>query len=82
MDPCDCLSGFRFPAGSRDSPLPRKVHTGSGAHPASCPMGIVDYGLTVNRPERQAGPSAGIYNERVTPLHALTVSRETTSPVI
>ena len=43
MNTCHCLSGVRFPAGSRESPLPQKVHTGSGTHPASCPMDIVDY---------------------------------------
>jgi hypothetical protein len=69
MNPCGYLSGVRFPAGSRDSPLPQKVRTGSGAHPASCPMGILDKFLTVNRPGRQAGPSAGNKNERVGPLH-------------
>ena len=74
MDPCDCLSGVRFPAGSRDSPLPQKVHTGSGAHPASCPMGIVDYCLAVNRPERQPGPSAGINIKRARPIHALKIA--------
>jgi hypothetical protein len=30
----------RFPAGAGNFSLSRRVQNGSGAHPASCPMGI------------------------------------------
>jgi hypothetical protein len=35
----DRAIGVRFPAGAKDFPTILCVQTGSGAHPASCPMG-------------------------------------------
>jgi hypothetical protein len=35
----DRAIGVRFPAGAKDFSSILCVHTGSGAHPASCPMG-------------------------------------------
>jgi hypothetical protein len=35
----DRAIGVRFPAGAKDLSFSLCVHTGSGAHPASCPMG-------------------------------------------
>jgi hypothetical protein len=35
----DRAIGVRFPAGAKDFSCSLCVHTGSGAHPASCPMG-------------------------------------------
>jgi hypothetical protein len=36
-------TGFRFPARARDFSLFHSVQTGSVAHPASYPMGTVDF---------------------------------------
>jgi hypothetical protein len=36
----DRAIGVRSPAGAKDSSYSLFVHTGSGAHPASCTMGI------------------------------------------
>jgi hypothetical protein len=36
----DRVIGVRSPAGAEDFPSSLCVQTGSGAHPASCPMGI------------------------------------------
>jgi hypothetical protein len=33
------MIGVRFPAGTENFPLRHRIHTGSEAHPASCPMG-------------------------------------------
>jgi hypothetical protein len=54
-------SRVRFPAGAGNFSLNHRVQNGSGAHPASYPMGIVDSFLGVKRPGREAdhsGPSS------------------------
>jgi hypothetical protein len=45
---------IRFPTGARDFSLLRNVHTGSGAHPASYPMGSVGCFPGVKRQGREA----------------------------
>jgi len=35
----DRMIGFRFPAGAGNFSLPYRIQTGSGAYPASYPMG-------------------------------------------
>jgi hypothetical protein len=35
-----CTAGVQFLAEAKDMSLFRSIQTGSGAHPASCPMGI------------------------------------------
>jgi hypothetical protein len=49
------MAGVRFPAGARDFSILHSVHTGSGAHPASYPMG--DLSLGVKRPGRETNHS-------------------------
>jgi hypothetical protein len=50
-------SRFRFPAGARNFSLHHRIQNGSGAHPASCPMGIKALSLGVKQPGREADNS-------------------------
>jgi hypothetical protein len=47
-------SRFRFPAGAGNFSLHHRVQNGSGAHPASYPMGTRGSFSGVKRPEREA----------------------------
>jgi hypothetical protein len=47
-------SRVQFPAGVGNFSLHRRVQNGSGAHPASYPMGIRSFSLGVKRPGRKA----------------------------
>jgi hypothetical protein len=46
-----------IPAGTRHSYRLQRIQTGSGAHPASCSMGIKPFFPGVKRPEREADHS-------------------------
>jgi hypothetical protein len=50
-------SGFRFPAGAGNFSLHHRLQNGSGAHPASYPMGTRGLSLGVKRPGREADHS-------------------------
>jgi hypothetical protein len=50
-------SRVRFPAEAGNFSLHHRVQNGSGAHPASYPMGTRDLSLRVERPEREADHS-------------------------
>jgi hypothetical protein len=50
-------SGVQFPAGAGNVSLNHCVQNGSGAHPASYPMGTRGSFLGVKRPEREADHS-------------------------
>jgi hypothetical protein len=50
-------SRVRFPAGAGNFSLHHRVQNGSGAHPASYPMGTRCYSLGVKRPGREADHS-------------------------
>jgi hypothetical protein len=52
--PGDWTSGVRFLAGAGKFSLRHRVQTGSGAHPASYPMGTRDLSLVVKRPDHEA----------------------------
>jgi hypothetical protein len=47
-------STVRFQAGAGNFSLHRRVQNGSGAHPASYPMGTRGFSLGVKRPGREA----------------------------
>jgi hypothetical protein len=47
-------SRIRFPAGAGNFSLHHRVQKGSGAHPASYPMGTRDSFLGIKRPGREA----------------------------
>jgi hypothetical protein len=67
-------SRVRFPAGTRNFPLHHRVQNGSGAHPASYPMGTRGSSPGVKRPGRKADhlpPSSAEVKEWVEPyLHS------------
>jgi hypothetical protein len=50
-------SRVRFPAGAGNFSLHHRVQNGSGAHPASYPMGIGALSLGAKRPGREADHS-------------------------
>jgi hypothetical protein len=50
-------SRVRFPAGAGNFSLRHRVQNGSGAHPASYPMGTRALSLGVRRPGREADHS-------------------------
>jgi hypothetical protein len=50
-------SRVRFPAGAGNFSLHHRVQNGSGAHPASYPMGTGGFSLEVKRPRREADHS-------------------------
>jgi hypothetical protein len=50
-------SGVRFPAGAENFSVNHRVQNGSGAHPASYPMGTRGSFLGVKRPGREADHS-------------------------
>jgi hypothetical protein len=47
-------STVRFPAGARNFSLHQSVQKGSGAHPASYPIGNSDFSLEIKQPRREA----------------------------
>jgi hypothetical protein len=51
-------SRFRFPAGAGNFSLHHRVQNGSGAHPASYPMGIRGSFLGIKRPGRETDHSS------------------------
>jgi hypothetical protein len=53
----DRMIGVRFPAGAGNFSLRPRVQTGSGAHPASYPVGNRGSFLGVKRPRREADHS-------------------------
>jgi hypothetical protein len=53
----DRCSRVRFPTGAGNFSLHHRVQNGSGAHPASCPMGTRGSFPGVKRPEREADHS-------------------------
>jgi hypothetical protein len=57
----DRAIGVRLPAGAKDSSCSLCVQTGSGAHPASCPMGI-------GGPFPGGKSAAGAWRWRLTPI--------------
>jgi hypothetical protein len=56
-------SGVRFPAGAGNSSLRHRVQNGSGAHPASYPMGTGALSLGIKRPGRAADHSPPFSDE-------------------
>jgi hypothetical protein len=51
------MIGARFPAGAENFSLPHRVQTGSGAHPASHPMGSGALSLWIKWPGSEADHS-------------------------
>jgi hypothetical protein len=73
-------SGVRFPGGAGNFSPHHCVQTGSGAHPASYPMGTRDSFPGVKRPEREADQSLpssaevkNAWSYTSTPQYAFTV---------
>jgi hypothetical protein len=63
------MTGIRFPTGAGNCSLLHHVQTGSGAHPASCPMGTRGY-----FPGNKAAGSQGL--KLTTHLHLVPRSKE------
>ena len=51
------MAGVGLPAPARKYSVLHSVHTGSGAHPTSCPMGAGSVSQGVKRPGREADRS-------------------------
>jgi hypothetical protein len=56
----DRMIGVRIPVGAGNFSLLHRVQTGSGAQPASCPMGTGALSLGIKRRGREADHSTSI----------------------
>jgi hypothetical protein len=61
----DRVIGFRTQVGAKDFSSIRCVHTGSGAHPVSCPMGTGGKALQGRDADHSSPSSAEVMNEQV-----------------